>query len=737
MFSAVWLPLYIIIGVSWMLAPSLAHEHYGLLRLISNEEAVRGAGKWYRLCDVLAGLILLTATLYFRLPRRTRYAGWALIAVVALSIIDGIFPDACNIGRGSCGTLSMVVSTVHDVETVLLGGLLAGLSIADMARTRRLPSIGFVALQLIAAVLVVSGLASEQFRTVLQYMYEFTIIVWLGWYVDGFNRAPVAITRLRWIRWLAAAFGAVAGITALVASTPHLRFVHQPEVLRLAYASFLLDQHGIISGVLLLYLSRHLLRGERPALWIALVVLASLVLKYSVFTPQPWAVLLYGLLFVSLLQARAGFNRNVVPPSWSSRGEDIGVVFGGVLVALLAILLVASVAGQQARLTHDVSDMYDYSYHTLDKRANRFQEHTEARLRALFETLLVSLGAITLWSLFRPRALSVGMQTEGMVEMRQLLERYSVSSEDYFKLWPADKRYFSPKNLSGSIAYRVQGGIAFMLADPVAPNRAARARLLGEFNGFARHHGWVVCALLVGEESSGLYEQVGMRTLQIGSSAVIGVEHFQTDTAHDKWWRWQRNRAAKTGWSYQTLTPPHSPETLQGLRRVSDAWLGREGRSEQGFALGYFDEHYMQQCSIYVLRDDSGAIVAFANRLPTYGKVRQATVDLIRFMPELSGAMPALLLHIIESLDPAVTKTFDLGFVPLARVDTDLARVARRLGSHRFASAGLEQFKNKFRPDWQPEYIAYDGDLLDLARIATNLEKLFAVDTGAGKRTIH
>ena len=36
---------------------------------------------------------------------------------------------------------------------------------------------------------------------------------------------------------------------------------------------------------------------------------------------------------------------------------------------------------------------------------------------------------------------------------------------------------------------------------------------------------------------------------------------------------------------------------------------------------------------------------------------------------------------------------------------------------------GLEQFKNKFDPVWEPNYLAYEGDMTDLAVIALNIEK--------------
>jgi phosphatidylglycerol lysyltransferase len=407
-------------------------------------------------------------------------------------------------------------------------------------------------------------------------------------------------------------------------------------------------------------------------------------------------------------------------------------VLGGAVVAVMVALLVVTALGQQRHLAHEIGQMYNYSHQVIDRRADHLHAHTEARLRLLFETLAVGLGVALVWSLFQPRTGAV--EETGVIQVsttdsqatRELLERYSRSSEDYFKLWPGGKSYFATKR--GVIAYRVESGTAFALADPVAATAPGRAETLRAFTAFARRHGWVVCVLQVEAGSRSLYRTAGMHTMQIGSSAVIPVRAFQQETSSDKWWRWQRNRANRNGWNYQVLQPPHDVDTMEALRAVSDAWLTREGRSEQGFALGYFDEAYLQVCAVHVLRAEDGQIIAFANQLPRFAKVSQATVDLIRFMPDAEGAMPSLLMHIILGLDPAATPTFDLGFVPLARVDSDLARLARRLSRGRFAASGLEQFKNKFRPDWRPVYVAYDGDLLDLARVASNLEKLFAVN---------
>jgi lysylphosphatidylglycerol synthetase-like protein (DUF2156 family) len=48
--------------------------------------------------------------------------------------------------------------------------------------------------------------------------------------------------------------------------------------------------------------------------------------------------------------------------------------------------------------------------------------------------------------------------------------------------------------------------------------------------------------------------------------------------------------------------------------------------------------------------------------------------------------------------------------------------------SHQIAAAGLEQFKGKFKPSWRKNYIAYDGDLADLATITLGIEDVMQPD---------
>jgi len=135
----------------------------------------------------------------------------------------------------------------------------------------------------------------------------------------------------------------------------------------------------------------------------------------------------------------------------------------------------------------------------------------------------------------------------------------------------------------------------------------------------------------------------------------------------------------------------------------------------------------MQACIIHTLKDETGRIVAFANQLPSYNKAKRVTIDLMRSLPEAQGAMALLLSDIIKNVREQGVEEFDLGFVPLSfkhkQTDSNVQQVFRRAIRPVFSIEGLEQFKNKFDPQWQAKYLAWDGDKLDLPQLTSALLK--------------
>ena len=170
---------------------------------------------------------------------------------------------------------------------------------------------------------------------------------------------------------------------------------------------------------------------------------------------------------------------------------------------------------------------------------------------------------------------------------------------------------------------------------------------------------------------------------------------------------------------------------MRQLKTVSDSWLDMGGHKERGFALGYFDEGYLQKCRIHYLRSADDRVMAFTNQLPQFKDSPTVTVDLLRYLPDANDAMPYLLFKTIECVanENDTNKLFDLGFVPFAKAKGPLLTIAKALSGERFSARGLEQFKNKFNPDWQPNYMAYEGDIADLALSALHLEKAMDIET--------
>ena len=720
MFRRSWLPLYMLLSVSWLFAPWVHRVHTGQLSVISSYEAGGQPWSWlFRFCDILAAVLLLLATAIFRIRQQNKVYGTVLYVLGGLAVIDGIFAIGCT--GMTCSAWQTLVHVIHDGESLVSIGLLGLFCLLDVVKRRRLPSVVLLALQVAIAGAGVSSLMSHQQLVASQFVYEVALAAWLAWIVYGFAPAtspakhPLLVRRL--VGWLALGMGILLILQAfrIDIDIPFLRthiFPHQAW----------LTQHGVITGVLFLYISRHIFAGQRRAATLVVALCALLVFRYSIVAPQPVLLAIYIVAAVLVALAGPSFDRNSIASSFESRLRDIGVVLAGIVAAATILYIAASFAGQGPRLRQTFERVYISS----ESRTDKVTRRNDFRFRQASTVLLASTVAVVAWSFFRPAGKKITdyASAEEQERAAALLAGYSTSSEDFFKLWPADKSYYFTADGEAFVAYKVAASTVFVLADAIG-TAVGRQAVLVEALGYFRRQGWSVCFLGITPDSRLVYETAGLKTVAIGSSAVISVETFASETMRNKWWRWQLNRASRNGLSYTQATAPHDPALIAEVTDVSNAWLARAGHQEQSFALGYYDAAYMQQCTLHCLRDATGKLVAFSNQLPSYNAATQATVDLIRFRPDVDGAMPVLIANIVVNLHEAGQfRTFDLGFVPLAKLDSKLALIARRLMARRYSAAGLEQFKDKFEPDWQKTYLAYENDVVELGKAAAAIEKV-------------
>ena len=126
-----------------------------------------------------------------------------------------------------------------------------------------------------------------------------------------------------------------------------------------------------------------------------------------------------------------------------------------------------------------------------------------------------------------------------------------------------------------------------------------------------------------------LYVDLGLNLSKLGEEARVPLDDFSLEgaararTAPDT-----PARAAATERYSRSLRATAWPAILPQLRAVSDAWLAEKNTAEKRFSLGFFDERYLANFDIGVVRRD-GAIVAFANIWR--GGRTELSVDLMRY----------------------------------------------------------------------------------------------------------
>jgi lysylphosphatidylglycerol synthetase-like protein (DUF2156 family) len=721
--SRLWQALFLILGTCWLWATYLNPKLSYRVSLISQYETPTQPWSWlFRLSDVLAGLLLLLAARYFLAHAKARLVGIVLLVISIGLVWDPVFVTNCQVVAGVCHEYFSLGFVLHGAETIITATFILALSVYDARQRRKVISISFVLFQVAYGILFLTQLADqEHFNTLSQYIYQTSLIVWLAWYVrDYWLEDAEGGGRSSQIRLLVAGWALLNGVVAILAGLAHLSLVGRIKGVYFASDNAWLAQHGFIIGVVMIYLARHLARGERRARQIFLLIAGVEVIKYSIISPHAGLMAFYFLTFVGLFIARDSFMRGAVPLTWRLRLKDLAFMLGGLLLAMFAGLIALDRDNRASVITtRSIDNLTDY----LAAHGHVPRDRLSSVLLAHGLSAFILAAAISiLWILFRPNKIGL-RRNRDYGRIRDTLKQHSRSSEDFFKLWPPDKNYFWSRQQNGFIAYKIVGSTAFALADPICKNRP---RLINEFIIWCRGRRLKACFLPVYESSLEMYQKCDLELMQIGSSAEINIEAFLNKTVKDKWWRWQINRAAKAGYTYSVSAAPHTKELIRRLKQVSDSWLNINGHSERVFALGYFDNWYLQQCTIHYLTDNTGAVVAFTNELPQFNPLNKATVDFLRYEPKTNNAMTFLLSNVVSNVHELDRKAviFDLGFVPFAKAKGPLLTIAKSFSRDRFSARGLEQFKNKFKPDWRPNYMAYDGDLADLAIIALSIEKL-------------
>ncbi|MCA9832986.1 MAG: lysylphosphatidylglycerol synthetase family protein [Thermomicrobiales bacterium] len=506
-------------------------------------------------------------------------------------------------------------------------------------------------------------------------------------------------------------------------------------VLLIAHPEALTRTVSLVGGFLLLLLSIRLLKGERTAWLVTLGLSVILTLNHFFSVHDRIGMLISSTTIVILLIYRDRFR---VKPDRPSILGGLQLLIASLLVTYgyaVVSLWVADrrVFGQEFsfrrsfRTAADVLFWFDSGGLHPRSRIGIWTLHS-------FHLLMLMTLVLSVVVILRPLVWRLRPTLSNTEEAKEIISRVGNSSLDRFKYWP-DKFQFFPTGVDAVVSYGVSDGVALVLGNPSAASSEAMIASIVQFQEYCRQHNLIPAFHQVPDSDLHTYHNLGFAAVRVGQEAVVEIPTFTLAGGDMKKLRGSANRGERLGLVVHQYDPPHSPETLQQLRSISDDWLTLEGRRERTFTLGQFDEDYLQEGPVFILLDETATPQAFINIIPD-GAPGEVTFDLMRHRVDApNGAMDLLMLALIDYAKRTGHTSVSLGMVPFVGneteqnedlVDRGVQLLAKPMGQF-FASESLFDYKDKFRPAWHGRYLVVPN-LAVVPRVALALSSLAEID---------
>jgi phosphatidylglycerol lysyltransferase len=462
-------------------------------------------------------------------------------------------------------------------------------------------------------------------------------------------------------------------------------------------------------GLALLVLALGLRRRLDGAYWAACCALpAGIVL--SLLKGVDWEEALYlALVLAALLPCHGAFYRRShlvaqrFSPSWFL--AVTAVVLGSVWLGLFSY--------RHIDYTHDLWWQF-----VLEKDAPRFLRATAGVMIGL-----ALIGGLQLFHFAAPHAPAAA----GGDGPEQAIAALSGAEAPPSGAWLAalgDKRFLFSDSGRSFIMYGVQGRSWIALGAPVGL-REERQELLWRFRELCDGWGGRAVFYEIGPELMPELVELGLAFHKLGEQAFVPLDRFSLEGSARAGLRQSWRRAQRDAASFEVAPPERVEELLPELQAVSDLWLEQKGAKEKGFSLGRFDPAYLRRFPFALVRKQ-GRLVAFANLWTTPDK-GELSVDLMRYQDgAVRDVMDYLFVEIMLWGKGGGYRMFDLGMAPLSGLQSRplaplwvrAGALVFRYGEQFYNFEGLCRYKDKFKPVWEPRYLAAPGGLALAAVLA-------------------
>ncbi|MGB9941092.1 bifunctional lysylphosphatidylglycerol flippase/synthetase MprF [Methanosarcina sp.] len=279
-----------------------------------------------------------------------------------------------------------------------------------------------------------------------------------------------------------------------------------------------------------------------------------------------------------------------------------------------------------------------------------------------------------------------------------------VFTGDKYLLFDDEKQAF--------LMYGISGKTWVAMGDLVGTSSQAK-ELIWDFYEMSKLNQGRAAFYEVSEKYIPVYLDLGLTLIKIGEEAKVPLEDFTLEGSASKDFRYTVRNVEKKGYRFEIVSGEAVLGLMPELRQISDAWLEMKAGKEKRFSIGFFDEKYLINFPVALVRNES-EIVAFANIWPSADN-EEISVDLMRHSPNAPDrTMEYLFVKLMLWGQEKGYRSFSLGMAPLSGLENrQFAPVWHKIGALIFAHGehfynykGLRDFKEKFNPVWSPRYIA-------------------------------
>lgn len=296
-------------------------------------------------------------------------------------------------------------------------------------------------------------------------------------------------------------------------------------------------------------------------------------------------------------------------------------------------------------------------------------------------------------------------------------------SYDSYMVIEVGYEYFWSVGEGGVVAFSRRGQTLFVIGGLLAA-AAAKDQLLQDLVAFSELNGLTLAVFNLADDDLPRFRHIGWKINKFGEDAIVQVSAAPWQGPRYAWVRRQESYIQRQGVTFaeihhKAMSSEARLALMTELSALNSACLAKQPQRQKKLTFeGWFDPTQLHRKRLFIARaaDGLGPVEGFLLCNPCHNG-REWAIELYRQRPGAPrGVVPFMIMKALRWFQAEGLSRISLCLVPAVHTDSAIpgdSRLVRwllvawtRYGNFLFNVRGLYHFKSRFRPDFQPSYVA-------------------------------